>query len=912
LLLPLFALTLFVSALLLFLVQPMIGKMLLPMLGGTPAVWNTCMVFFQALLLLGYAYAHTATAWLGVRRQALLHLGVLLLPLLTLSLTVNRSLLDYGEGSPIPGLLLALLLSVGPAFFVVSTSAPLLQKWFAETEHPAARDPYFLYAASNLGSMVGLNGYLFVIEPWLRLAEQRLLWQIGYGVLALLTASCALCLWRSRKPDKETGRQGDKETELLAGSSVSLSRRLRWVALAFVPSSLMLGATTHMTTDIAPIPLLWVIPLDLYLLSFILVFSRLPQGVHRLMVALLPYLVLLLVFLMLSELPLPIWWKILVHLGALFVVAMVCHGELARDRPPPRQLTEFYLLMSVGGVLGGLFNALLAPMVFPDLVEYPLALVLACLLTPPLHGEEKTRLGPVLGTGLMGFFFGSGLALLVAALGRSDLDFKGLASPGGLWLVAALLAGLVLVAVCAARDRGERAAYWLDLGLPAALSVFALGLHLSLDFPTINRGLERLFTHLHNTLPGWVPTQLASLLNLSSTGVLIVFAFVLPVVLCYFFVKRPLRLGLGVGGLLLANSLYGLLDEDVLLRQRSFFGVLHVTEIGRFRRLEHGTTLHGQQRIGWTGKELGASAAVPFSASDPVGATVLLAAWRDIWLHPGREPLTYFHRTGPIGQVFEAYQDRLAGRHIGLIGLGAGTLASYGQPGQTLTYYEIDPLVRRIAYDTSYFTNLKDAKDRGIAVDVVLGDARLKLEERANQGPPEKFALLVVDAFSSDAIPVHLITRQALDIYLDNLADDGLLAFHISNRYLDLEPVLANLAAEVGLAGFIQADGDSHIPGKAGSNWVILSREESRLDRLVHEGRWQQWQSERGWDVYDEAIGMLSALPDAGSSVHAGTTLYRMLLEHLRAPWRKLRIRPEVGVWTDDYSNLLRVFDWKH
>jgi hypothetical protein len=922
-LLLLFASTLFVSATLLFLVQPMIGKMLLPMLGGTPAVWNTCMVFFQALLLAGYAYAHATTAWLGVRRQAVLHLGVLLLPFLTLGLAVDRGLLDYGEGSPIPGLLLVLLLSVGLPFFVVSTSAPLLQKWFAGTGHPAAEDPYFLYGASNLGSMLALFGYPLAVEPGLALAHQRLLWQVGYGVLVVLTAACAVCLWRSRNPDKETRRQGDKETEALAASgSVTLSpchlvtlspwRRLRWVALAFVPSSLMLGATTHMTTDIAPIPLLWVLPLGLYLLSFILVFSRLPALVHRMMVVLLPLLVLLLVFLMLSELGLHIGWKILVHLAVLFGVAMVCHGELARDRPPTRYLTEFYLWMSVGGVLGGLFNALVAPVIFNGIVEYPLALVLACLLLPTLEEEKQTRLGPVLGTGLMGLFLGVGLALVVPALGRSDLDLTSLAGVDGLWLVAAFLVALLLVRVGAPADREERVARWLDLGLPVALGVLAIGLNVGLPITTMHRGLERLYARFHDALPDWVPDRFVTLLDFSSTGLLILLIFVLPVVLCYFFVKRPLRFGLGVGALLLANSFCDMLNSNVQLRARSFFGVLHVSDAGNLRRLEHGTTLHGQQRLRWSDTALAVGAACPLAASDPLGSTILLAAGQETWLHPGREPQTYFHYTSPIGQVFAAYQDRLAGRHVGLIGLGSGTLASYGQPGQKLTYYEIDPLVKRVAYDRAYFTFVPDALDRGVLVDVVLGDARLKLEERARGGSPEKFALLVVDAFSSDAIPVHLITREALAIYLDNLADDGFVAFHISNRYLDLEPVLGNLAAELGLASFIQHDGGGDIPGKAASTWVVLARQESTLDRLLHEGRWEQWQAEQGWAASADALRALTAFPDTGGSVQALGTVYHTLFERLRAPWRRPRVRPEVGLWTDDYSNLLRVFYWQN
>lgn len=872
-----FALTLFVSATLLFLVQPMIGKLLLPQLGGTPAVWNTCMVFFQALLLAGYAYAHATTAWLGMRRQTLLHLVVLLLPFLTLGLTVNRGWLAYGEGSPIPGLLLVLLISVGLPFFVLSSTAPLLQMWFAGTGHPAAKDPYFLYGASNLGSMLALLSYPTVVEPHLTLADQRRLWQVGYSALVGLIAVCAVWLWGSggRIVDLrlQVADSPDKSSISNLQSAITWKRQLRWVALAFVPSSLMLGATTYMTTDIAAIPLLWVLPLSLYLLSFILVFSRLPAAVHRLMVTLLPFLVLALVFLMLSEIPLRIWWKILVHLTVLFVAAMVCHGELARDRPSTSHLTGFYLWMSAGGVLGGLFNALAAPLIFNGLIEYPLALVLACLLTPALAEDQKTGepvrpSSSLLGTGLVGFYLGSGVVLLIAALGRTDLNFQALAGSNGLWMVAALAATPALVRLAAPGKGADRAARWLDLGLPAALGLLVVGLNLGLRITAVHHGLGRVVSYLRDVLPAWVPPRLASLLDPHSIFYLIFFIYVVPVVACAFFIGRPLRFGLAVGALFLANAFCDLLADDVLLRQRTFFGVLHVTDDGDFRRLEHGTTLHGMQRLRWSQPTLAASAACPLAATDPFSSAVLAVVGEDFTAHPGREPQTYFHRTGPIGQVFAAYQDTLAGRHVGLIGLGSGTLATYGQPGQKLTYYEIDPLVKRVAYNTAWFTFIQDALERKVDVDVVLGDARLKLEERTRAGPPDKFALLVVDAFSSDAIPIHLITREALATYLDNLADDGLLAFHISNRYLDLGPVLGNLAADFGLVGFIENDGDDNIPGKASSSWVVLARAESTLHRLLY-------------------------------------------VEH-REPWRKLTVRPEVGVWTDDYSNLLRVFEWRN
>jgi hypothetical protein len=905
----------FLSATLLFVVELMVGKMILPLLGGTPAVWNTCMLFYQAMLLAGYCYAHVSTTWLGARRQAALHLIVLVLPFLTLSLTMDRRMFNYGEGSPIPGLLLGLLVSVGLPLFAVSTTAPLLQKWFANTDHPEARDPYFLYGASNLGSMVGLFGYPTLIEPSLTLANQRFLWGIGYALLAALTALCAVCLWRSREPEKETVADPLPRSPGLP-ISLSIPRRLRWVALAFVPSSLMLGATTYVTTDIAPVPLLWVLPLGLYLLSFILVFSRLPDGVHRVMVVLLPLAVLLLTFLMISELPIRVTWKVAVHLVVLFVVAMVCHGELARDRPPARYLTGFYLWMSLGGVLGGVFNALVAPLVFNGIVEYPLALVLACLLMPTLEGEKKSRLGSVPGAWLMGLLLGIGLALYVASLGRTDLDYSGLLSENGLWMAIVLTTVLVLGGVRALRGRDDRAARWLDLGLPAALAVLALGLSLGLRLTDVLQGLYRLMNGLHDTLAEWVQPRWIKALDLSRTGVLVVFIYGLPVVLCYLFVKRPVRFGLAVGALFLVNSFCELLDDDVLLRDRSFFGALQVkdevTRQGGFRRLDHGTTLHGEQRFQWSPVTLLGSFTCPLAATNPLESAALVVADRDFLRNPGREPLTYFHRTGPIGQVFAAYRDQLAGKHVGLIGLGSGTLASYGQPGQKMTYYEIDPLIQRIAYNPAYFTFVRDALARGVELDTVLGDARLKLEERANNGPPDRFALLVVDAFSSDAIPIHLLTREALAIYLANLADDGVLAFHISNRYLDLEPVLGNLAAEVGLVGYIQFDPESHIPGKASSNWVVLARKQEILNRLVNEDHWEQWQAEHGWTPSGQAFWMLSAFPDASGVVHAQAALGLSLFERLEAPWRKLKSRPDVGVWTDDYSNLFRVFDWRY
>jgi spermidine synthase len=777
-----YALTLFVSAGLLFLIEPMFAKMVLPLLGGTPAVWNTCMVFFQAALLAGYAYSHAATARLGVRRQAAFHFVLLLLPLAVLPIAVPKDWTPWREANPLPWLLLLLTVAVGLPFFVVATAGPLLQKWFAGTGHPAARDPYFLYSASNLGSMLALLAYPVLLEPNLRLKEQSQLWSAGYLLLIVLTAGCSILLWRSRqaagsghkekefRSQKSEGRGqksqirgrkaegGEPAVTSLPIVHYSLATTLRWVILAFVPSSLMLSVTTYLTTDIAAIPLLWIIPLAIYLLSFILVFARRPPVPQFLMVRLMPLLILLLTLVMLSVATEPVWLLIPIHLLTFFVVAMVCHGELARLRPPAGYLTQFYLWLAVGGVLGGLFNALVAPLVFNAIIEYPLVLVLACHLRPRLIPEEEGERKP--------------------GKGKNQ----------------------VTVPSSSAASSFSRFPWSRDLAFAVGLGLMTAGLVL---------GVQAF---------GWEHGP-------KSVGLM----FGLPAALCYTFLDRPVRFGLGIGALFLAGALYQGVYGGTIDRERSFFGVHRITldTTGTQHLLVHGNTVHGRQ--------------------------IMLP-------EPVDEPLTYYHRSGPIGQVFTALSGPAAKAEVAIVGLGAGSLAAYGETGQHFTYYEIDPTVKRIAEDPRYFTFLRDCKAN---VTVVLGDARLTLRDALDR----QYGLIVMDAFSSDAIPLHLLTREALAMYASKLADDGVLAFHVSNRYLVLQPILADLAHDAHLLCWGQNDveltEDEKRLGKSPSQWVLMAHKRADLGKLARDARWVQ-----------------------------------------------LAARPGVPVWTDDFSNLFSVFKW--
>jgi spermidine synthase len=658
---------------------------------------------------------------------------------------------------------------------------------------------------------------------------------------------------------------------------------LRWVALGFVPSSLMLGATTYITTDIAAIPLLWVLPLALYLLSFIIVFSRVPTWFHKGVILILPLAVLALLFVTLSEAWRPsIGVRVGMHLGVLFVVALACHGELARDRPAPRYLTGFYLWMSVGGVAGGLFNALLAPVAFSAIVEYPLALVLACLLMPPLGSTRDSIWGRRADVILAVLFVSVGGLLIMLRLRDHDLDWETLkAWPWG-WTAVALAAVVGAGVWLAVRARDHKFEHWLDLILPACLTVLVVGLYWGLWSDTIWVRLRTIADQLHTTAP-----KLRMVLSIG-----------LPVVMCYTFVERSFRFALGLGALLLGVGMCSFMEDNVLHQERSFFGVMRVEDVSErfegqtydFRRLIHGTTMHGKQY------------------RDP--------EWRDF-------PTSYYHPSGPMGQLMDVY-NRDGRRNMAVIGLGTGTMACFARPGQHLTFYDIDPVVRRLSFDRAnpYFTFVKDAQDRGADVDLVMGDARLTME-RQHLSEDQKYGIIVVDAFSSDAIPVHLMTREALDIYLDKLTEDGLIVFHISNRYLDLRPVLANLAKDRGLATIYQSDNSEQYPGKARSTWVVLARKDEYFEPLRVRNDWaaRRKRLQKGFLAASAWPG--DARLATPALVLAGFLDQEVCKYRPYAEWEplepselasgKMEEWPDaakVGVWTDDYSNLLSVFSW--
>lgn len=701
----LFGMTGFTGAGLLFMVQPMVAKLVLPSYGGSATVWSTSSLFFQVLLLLGYAYTHVSTGRLSSRTQPRLHLLVLLVPILTLPVALPGSAAPAPDASPALWLLRTLVLMIGLPFFLLSTTGPLLQRWYSWTDGVRSDDPYFLFAASNFGSFGGLLAYPFLIEPHLTLDQQRFGWSIGFVAFALLMGVCGIVAGRARTDDAPApGTAGPS-----AFPPPALSRVATWTLLAFLPSTLMLAVTAHLSTDVAPIPLLWVVPLAIYLATFVVAFARTSRTAPVALTRIAVVVAVTVAVTAPSSGHLPIGVQVGMNLAALTLVAYAAHARLAADRPDPAHLTHFYLVIAVGGALGGLMNGLLAPAVFDRVWEYPLA-----LMAVPL--------------------------LLVGLQSYPDNWFTRRYHPA---FVAFVVAGLPL------------AAYQVVL---SGMSAGALAQ------AAVTLGLAGL---------GWMASRHPGPLALS---------------------------------LVLAFSLAAVREAgDTLERTRTFYGSYAVKEQDGRHLLVHGNTVHGVQVLG--------------AGSD--------------------QPTTYYRAAGPLGDVFRAraFQD------VAIIGLGAGEIAAWGEVGQRMKFFEVDPEIVDLASDASLFTYLSDSP---ATLEIAVGDGRLLMSAE----PEQSMDLVILDAFNSDAIPIHLLTREAMHTYARGLRSDGLLAVHISNRIFDLEPVLAAAAEDLGWTARIGDFG--------GSRWVVLGADPNQVKDAARGDRWREPSGRVRWtDDYSSLLDVL-------------------------------------------------------
>ena len=719
--LGLFSLTLFLSAALMFAIEPMTGKMLLPLVGGTPAGWIVAMAFFQVMLLLGYFYAHLLSRF-SPRVHALLYLAVLVAGMACLPVRMPTA--DTVGNPGAWGVFTLLSIAVAIPFIALSATSSTLQRLFTTTGHSSARDPYFLYAASNLGSFAGLLLYPFAYDRAFGLHDQAQYWFYAFIILAGFSVLCLALTYK---------KAGKKPTKAQTRSKVTTRQKLIWIALAFFPSSLMLGITTHISTDLFSAPMIWVLPLAIYLLTFVIAFSRKPLVKFRIISTFQPVavcFVIALLFVFDAELRIS-WYAILFHLIAFGAVALMCHMRLAEQRPlgNDRGLTEFYLMMSIGGALGGLLNAFIIPVALDRLIEYPAMMILSCLMNP------------------------------------------------GFWQKM---------------PRTARIFFVLGMTLAAAYSVFMLA------------GND----YIHGTVAGGYTDGM-----IYADIILFLTSLVLATNV------RAAFCGMAIV-LLMSEFVF---PRDVLLSERNFYGVIKVYDRPQavddktydVRFMVHGNTIHGMQ------------------IRDPAYETT---------------PTSYFWKGGPAGDVFNIYTPK----KVAIIGLGAGTMNCYNTPKSEFTFFEIDEAVKRIATDPANFTFMTACKGKRLP-EVVIGDARLELARHVT----EKFDLIVLDAFTSDAIPTHLLTLEALRVYLERLNPSGLILLHVSNRYFDLQDILGVNAHELGLKYRYIKQFPKDVFYASGSKWVVMSRRQVSLAPL-------------------EAYG-----------------------------WADVELDTSLRPWTDDYTNLL-------
>ena len=716
---PVYSITLLLSAFLLFGIQPMFGKMILPLLGGAPAVWNTAMVFFQAMLLAGYGYAHLSARYLPMKLQAVLHFLLLLFFVFVLPISIPAGW-EPPSDSANPALwqLGMMTVVVGGPFFVLSGSAPLFQHWFARTDHKDAHNPYFLYAASNLGSMTALLTYPFITEPLLTLSQQSAAWAAGYVALMAAVILCAALVWR---------KSGDAD-HLQADSTPAPTgrQRLYWLVLALVPSSLMLGVTTYITTDMAAVPLLWILPLALYVGTFIIVFARsfrLPMNkvmiLHGLLLA-------VAIASFIHPFPFGKVWLLPVHLMLFFVSALICHQVMADSRPSAARLTEFYLIMSLGGVLGGILNALVAPVVFLLPVEYALALAVVCYVR---YADGSLSI-------------------------KEDLKENW-------WAIA----GAVFFCMLTLFLQGQKSALFVCIVSAALFLIYLSPRRWSFAFAV---------TALLFLYPGF---------NWLSVG-------------------------------------------KLLFIERNFFGVSRVydTSDGAMRIYMHGMTSHGAQ--------------------------MLIPDYR-------LTPITYYNEGASVGDAFHFMDTKSFPQNIAVLGLGIGSLACFQHEGRHYDFYEIDPDVKRIAEDKNLYTFLSDC---GSPYDIILGDGRLKIAAM----PDETYDMIVIDVFSSDNIPAHILTREAFEIYLKKLKPDGVILANISNNFLDLTPVVAAVAKSLDITALFKISLDEKIGDTeiryAPSIFSVMARRSEDLGALPHTSGWRVYRGgghDRVWT--DDYVSVVSA-----------------------------------------------------
>ncbi|RFB01635.1 fused MFS/spermidine synthase [Parvularcula marina] len=710
-----FIATILTSAALIFLVQPLFAKLATPLLGGTPSVWNVSLVCFQTALLAGYAYAHALARFVPLRHQVAVHGAVLVLAGLTLPIGLSGVLGAPNEGNPLVWLMGTFAVSIAPVFIAISATSPLLQHWYGHSGEKDAEDPYFLYGASNIGSLIGLVAYPVVLEPLIGVTTQGWIWAAGYAIASTGLIVCGLIVAARSRTAQTTEHHESATSTAPAGT---MTERLRWLALAFLPSSLLVGTTSHISTDVASAPFLWSPPLILYIGSFIIAFGAREALFTRMAGIVLPVaagLVLLTVF--------ATSWPILIEIGialaALGAAALYCHGTLAASRPPKSRLTEFYFIMSLGGVIGGAFNAILAPLLFSSVVEFPLIMALVLLTLPK---------------GVSGGLIRVGIFTTIA------------------------MGSVVIGSMMSGHDKGDVQQFSAQLFLfvPLILLILARG----------SRSIA-----------------LACVASLAAAAIAAPF-----------------------------------MGKQTLLTERSFFGVHRVSQTEHLRVLIHGTTVHGAQRLEDQGRPT---------------------------------PITYYHATSPIGEVFSSYKERSP---VGVVGLGVGSVACAMDPSQRGVFYEIDPVVVEIARNPALFNFLSAC---GGNSEIVMGDGRLTVAD-AQEGT---YGFMLLDAFSSDAVPAHLLTREALSMFMSRTTDDGVLAIHISNRHLNLGPIIGRIA---GAEGWVAIEKKSRVDNPletfaAPTRVVALARHDTDLLPLLANGGWKPLTSDGKHPWTDERSNILGA-----------------------------------------------------